>query len=105
VNFIIGASLGGDAELANAKEADYVGIGPLFATDTKDDAGKAIGIDGFKKLAALAGKPAVAVGGLSAERAAQVMAAGGAGVAVVNAIFKGDDPESAARSIADAIGM
>jgi len=104
-NFIIGASLGGDAELANAKEADYVGIGPLFATDTKDDAGKAIGIDGFRKLAALSGRPAVAVGGLSAERAAQVIAAGAVGVAVVNAIFRGDDPESAARSIAAAIGM
>jgi len=53
-SFIIGASLGGEAELANAKEADYVGIGPLFATDTKGDAGKAIGIAGFKKLAGLA---------------------------------------------------
>ena len=104
-SFIIGASLGGEAELANAKEADYVGIGPLFATDTKGDAGKAIGIAGFKKLAGLAGRPAVAVGGLSAESAAQVMAAGGAGVAVINAIFRGDDPESAARSIAAAIGM
>ena len=104
-NFIIGASLGGDAELANAKEADYVGIGPLFATDTKGDAGKAIGIEGFRKLAGLAGRPAVAVGGLSADRAAQVMAAGAAGVAMINAIFRGDDPESAARSIAAAIGM
>jgi thiamine-phosphate pyrophosphorylase len=104
-NFIIGASLGSDAELANAKDADYVGIGPLFTTDSKDDAGKAIGIDGFRKLAELAGKPAVAVGGLTAVRAAQVMAAGAAGVAVVNAIFKADDPESAARSIATAIGM
>jgi thiamine-phosphate pyrophosphorylase len=103
--FIIGASLGGEAELANAKEADYVGIGPLFATDTKGDAGKAIGIDGFRKFASLAGRPAVAVGGLTADRAAQVMAAGGAGVAVINAIFKGDDPETAARSIAAAIGM
>lgn len=103
--FIIGASLGAEAELANAKEADYVGIGPLFATDTKDDAGRAIGIDGFRKFAGLAGRPAVAVGGLTADRAAQVMAAGGAGVAVINAIFKGDDPESAARSIAAAIGM
>jgi thiamine-phosphate pyrophosphorylase len=103
--FIIGASLGAEAELANAKEADYVGIGPLFATDTKDDAGKAIGIDGFRKFAGLAGRPAVAVGGLTADRAAQVMAAGGAGVAVINAIFKGDDPEKAARSIAAAIGM
>ncbi len=103
--FIIGASLGGDAELANAKEADYVGIGPLFATDTKGDAGKAIGIDGFRKLAGLAGRPAVAVGGLTADRAAQVVAAGAAGVAVINAIFRGDDPETAARSIAAAIGM
>ncbi|MDP9279224.1 MAG: thiamine phosphate synthase [Gemmatimonadota bacterium] len=104
-SFIIGASLGGEAELANAKEADYVGIGPLFATDTKGDAGKAIGIEGFKRLAGLAGRPAVAVGGLSAESAAQVMAAGGAGVAVINAIFRGEDPERAARSIAAAIGM
>ena len=104
-SFIIGASLGGEAELANAKEADYVGIGPLFATDTKGDAGKAIGIEGFRKLAGLAGRPAVAVGGLSADRAAQVMAAGAAGVAMINAIFRGDDPESAARSIAAAIGM
>ena len=104
-DFIIGASLGGDAELANAKEADYVGIGPLFTTDSKGDAGKEIGIEGFRKLAALSGRPAIAVGGLSAERAAQVMAAGGAGVAVINAIFSSDDPERAARSIADAIGM
>jgi thiamine-phosphate pyrophosphorylase len=103
--FIIGASLGGNVELANAKDADYVGIGPLFTTDSKGDAGKAIGIDGFRKLAELSGLPAVAVGGLSADRAAQVMAAGAAGVAVVNAIFKSDDPERAARAIAAAIGM
>jgi thiamine-phosphate pyrophosphorylase len=103
--FIIGASLGGESELPNAKEADYVGIGPLFSTDTKGDAGKAIGIEGFKKLAGLVECPAVAVGGLTAERAAQVMAAGGAGVAVINAIFRGADPESSARLIAAAIGM
>jgi thiamine-phosphate pyrophosphorylase len=104
-NFIIGASLGGNAELANAKEADYVGIGPLFTTGSKGDAGKAIGIEGFRKLAELSGRPALAVGGLTAARAAQVMAAGAAGVAVINAIFKADDPERAARSISDAIGM
>jgi thiamine-phosphate pyrophosphorylase len=104
-NFIIGASLGGDAELANAKDADYVGIGPIFSTDTKGDAGKAIGIEGFRKLAGLAGRPAVAVGGVGADGAAQVMAAGAVGVAVITAIFSGDDPERAARSIAAAIGM
>jgi thiamine-phosphate pyrophosphorylase len=104
-DFIIGASLGGDAELANAKEADYVGIGPLFISDSKDDAGKAIGLDRFRKLAEVSGRPAIAVGGLTADRAAQVMAAGAAGVAVVNAIFRAGDPESAARAMAAAIGM
>jgi thiamine-phosphate pyrophosphorylase len=104
-SFIIGASLGSDAELANARDADYVGIGPLFTTDSKGDAGKAIGIEGFKRLAGLSSRPAIAVGGLTAASAAQVVAAGGAGVAVINAIFKADDPESAARLIAAAIGM
>jgi thiamine-phosphate pyrophosphorylase len=103
--FIIGASLGSETELANARDADYVGIGPLFTTGSKGDAGKTIGIEGFKKLAELSGRPAVAVGGLTGDRAAQVMAAGAAGIAVINAIFKADDPERAARAIASAIGM
>src|ERR1700675_3328445 len=47
-NFIIGASLGSDAELANAEGADYVGIGPVFGSDSKSDAGGAIGVDGFE---------------------------------------------------------
>lgn len=103
-DFIVGASLGSDAELANAKEADYVGIGPVYGSDSKSDAGSAIGVDGFKRLAALVARPAVAVGGITAARALQITVAGAAGVAVINAIFKTDDPESATRAIADAIG-
>jgi thiamine-phosphate pyrophosphorylase len=103
--FIIGASLGGDSELANAKAADYVGIGPVFATDSKNDAGNAIGVEGFKRLSNLAGLPAVAVGGIRPDTAAQITAAGAAGVAAINAIFKGPDSESAARGLAAAIGM
>jgi len=102
--FIIGASLGSDAELPNAKDADYVGVGPVFASDTKTDAGSAIGVEGFKKLAALVTHPAVAVGGIDAERALQITVHGAAGVAVINAIFNSDDPESATRAIAAAIG-
>ena len=101
--FIVGASLGSDAELPNAKLADYVGIGPIFGSDSKD-AGAAIGIDGFKRLAGLCDLPAVAVGGISAATAGQIVAAGATGIAVINAIFKGDDPESATRQLAGAIG-
>ncbi|HXQ77221.1 MAG TPA: thiamine phosphate synthase [Gemmatimonadaceae bacterium] len=102
--FIIGASLGSDAELLNAKNADYVGIGPVFASDSKNDAGTAIGVAGFEKLAALVPHPAVAVGGITADRALQITVHGAAGVAVINAIFSSDDPESATRAIAAAIG-
>jgi thiamine-phosphate pyrophosphorylase len=102
--FIIGASLGSDAELPNAKDADYVGIGPVFGSDSKSDAGAAIGVDGFKKLAALVTHPAVAVGGITADRALQITVNGAIGVAVINAIFKADDPETATREIAAAIG-
>ena len=103
-NFIIGASLGGDAELANAKVADYVGIGPVFGSESKSDAGGAIGVDGFERLAGLVEVPAVAVGGITADRALQITVHGAVGVAVINAIFRADDPERATRLIADAIG-
>jgi thiamine-phosphate pyrophosphorylase len=103
-NFIVGASLGSDAELLNAKDADYVGIGPVYGSDSKSDAGSAIGVAGFKRLASLVPHPAVAVGGITADRALQITVAGAAGVAVINAIFMSDDPETAARAIADAIG-
>ena len=103
-NFIVGASLGSDAELLNAKDADYVGIGPVYGSDSKSDAGSAIGVDGFKRLASLVAHPAVAVGGITADRALQITVAGAAGVAVINAIFMADDPETAARAIAAAIG-
>ena len=81
-NFIIGASLGSDAELANAKDADYVGIGPVYGSDSKSDAGSAIGVEGFKRLASLVAHPAVAVGGITADRALQITVAGAAGVAL-----------------------
>jgi len=102
--FIIGASLGSDAEVANARDADYVGIGPVYGSDSKSDAGDAIGVAGFKRLAALVPHPAVAVGGITADRALQITLEGAVGVAVINAIFRAPDPESATREIAAAIG-
>jgi len=103
-NFIIGASLGSDAELANASAADYVGIGPVFGSDSKGNAGSAIGVIGFERLAGLVRLPAIAVGGITADRALQIMVHGAAGVAVINSIFSSDDPERATREIAAAIG-
>jgi thiamine-phosphate pyrophosphorylase len=101
--FLIGASVGNDAEARRAAGADYVGIGPIYGSPSKLDAGDAIGIEGFERLARCAALPAVAIGGLTADTAAAVMAAGAAGVAVIAAIFGAPDPEAAARALRRAI--
>ncbi|MEP6691595.1 MAG: thiamine phosphate synthase [Gemmatimonadaceae bacterium] len=102
--FIIGASVGCDAETDGAAGADYVGIGPLFETVSKGDAGAAIGIDAFARLAARCALPAVAIGGVTEREAPAVMAAGAAGIAVIRAVFGSLDPEQAARAMRSAIG-
>ena len=102
--FIIGVSVGTDAEVTNTAGADYAGIGPFFATGSKSDAGTPIGPEGFSRLAALAGLPAVAVGGVTAENAAIPMAAGAEGIAVIGNVFGSSDPAAAARRLRSAIG-
>lgn len=101
--FIIGASVGCDAEVEGARDADYVGIGPVFATGSKADAGEAIGIAEVARLAARCALPAVAIGGIDASTAAAVMESGVRGVAVVRAVFSATDPREAARAIRSAI--
>ncbi len=97
--FIIGASVGSDAEAGKASAADYWGIGPWRDTATKGDAGTGLGTQGFQRLVALAkGKPCIAVGGVGPEDVPIVIAAGGGGVAVVSGILGVDDVEAAARA-------
>jgi thiamine-phosphate pyrophosphorylase len=102
--FIIGASVGSDGEIANARGADYVGIGPVFPTGTKGDAGDAIGAAEFSRLAVATGLPAVGIGGITARNAGSVIRAGGAGVAAVASVFGATDPRAAAAEILAATG-
>jgi thiamine-phosphate pyrophosphorylase len=101
--FIIGASVGNDGEVAYATGADYVGIGPFFATGSKDDAGAPIGPEGFSRLAQAVGLPAVAIGGVTAENAAVAIAAGAVGIASIAGVFGSRDPAAAARRLCSAI--
>ncbi|MGH7581041.1 MAG: thiamine phosphate synthase [Gemmatimonadales bacterium] len=96
--FIIGASVGSEDEAQASAEADYWGIGPWRTTDTKSDAGAALGVAGFRRLVRLGGgKPCIAIGAVRPEDAADVRAAGGVGVAVVSGILAEEDVESATR--------
>jgi thiamine-phosphate diphosphorylase len=102
---VVGASAGTPEEAAEAAGADYWGVGPLRATGTKRDAGEALGLPGFQRIVALAaGIPCIAVGGVRPEDVSQVLAAGGAGVAVVSGILAAEDVEAAARAYARALG-
>jgi thiamine-phosphate pyrophosphorylase len=98
--FVIGASVGSDAEAAAAVEADYWGIGPWRVTTTKADAGTGLGADGFARLTRLAqlagGKPCLAIGAVRPDDVPLVHRAGGAGVAVVSGILGNSDIREAA---------
>jgi len=102
--FIIGASVGNDEERNSSRGADYVGIGPVFGTASKKDAGSAIGIAEFKRLAVATGLPAVGIGGINASNARAVIDAGAAGIAAIASVMGAGDPLAAAREMASAIG-
>jgi thiamine-phosphate pyrophosphorylase len=95
--FIIGASVGSDAEIARGAAADYWGIGPLHVSTTKLDAGSALPLHGARAILAEAGsRPCVVIGGVTPEDVPETRAAGFAGVAVVSGILANDDVERAA---------
>ena len=103
--FVIGASVGSDAEIDNGRGADYWGIGPWRETGTKADAGPSLGPGGFAALAARSGGiPCVAIGGVRPEDAPEVARAGGVGLAVVSGILGSEDVESNARAYVAALG-
>lgn len=82
-----------------AGTVDYLGVGPVYPTATKTDAAPAIGLAGLRRATHACGLPCVAIGGIGVGNAADVMAAGAAGVAVVSAICSAADPEEEARRL------
>jgi thiamine-phosphate pyrophosphorylase len=98
---IVGLSVGSesDAREAAAQDVDYVGIGPVYATATKPDAGAALGVETTARLARLSGRRAVAIGGIDASNAAPLYAAGLEGVAIISAICAAGDPARATRQL------
>jgi len=99
---LVGLSAGTAEEAArvDCALADYVGIGSVYPTATKPDAGPAIGVAGLQAVHKLLPLPAVAIGGIGLGNAAEVMAGSTVeGIAVVSAICGASDPEAAARGL------
>lgn len=97
---IVGLSTHCEADViqAMAGGADYIGFGPIFQTGSKRDHEPVVGIDGLKRIRRLTQLPVFAIGGITADRIAPVLAAGADGVAVISAIIGAPDVGSAVRS-------
>ena len=87
------------ADAAGPLDADYLGVSPIFPTPTKTDTAAAWGIEGLAALRKASRHVLVAIGGINATNAAEVMNAGADGIAVVSAICEARDPEEAARRL------
>lgn len=74
-----------EAIAAEREGAAYVGVGPVWETPTKPDAGPALGLEGLRAIASGVRIPAIAIGGIDAGNAARCVEAGADGVAVVRA--------------------
>lgn len=101
-SFLVGYSTD-DPELARRAQDDgasYIGCGAVFGTTTKRDLGdERIGLDRLHLVAKAVDIPVIAIGGITAENAALVRAAGAAGVAVAGAIMAAADPAAATRAL------
>ena len=86
----------------DAAEADYIGVGPVFATPTKEGRA-AVGLDLVRYAAERARVPWFAIGGIDASNVRDVVAAGASRVAVVRAIGDASDPERAAAELRGAL--
>jgi thiamine-phosphate pyrophosphorylase len=88
-----------EARIARDMGADYLGVGAIYGTATKSDAGAPIGPAAIGAIKAAVNLPVVGIGGIGPANAAEVIAAGADGVAVVSAVVSAADPEAAARAL------
>src|SRR3974390_3085927 len=90
----IGVSTHDEAQFQAAirTSADYVAVGPVFATKTKENPDPVVGLEFIRRVRGLTTKPIVAIGGITLERAAKVIEAGADSVAGISDILRAENP-------------
>ena len=87
---------------AEAAGADYLGVGAVFTTSTKQDAGE-VSIDTLKAICEAVNIPVVAIGGINKDNIMQLAGSGIAGVALVSAIFASKDIQRECRELRERV--
>ncbi len=102
----IGVSTHNEAQFRAAAQtsADYIAVGPIFGTTTKENPDPVVGTELIRTVRALTKKPIVAIGGITLERAVEVIAAGADSVAVINDILRAEDPAQRAGQFIRRLG-
>jgi thiamine-phosphate pyrophosphorylase len=95
----IGYSTHNEAQLraGDAEPVDYLALGPLFGTTSKENADPAIGVAELARLRPLSSKPLVAIGGITRKNAAEAFEAGADSVAIISDFLAGDWRQSIAE--------
>jgi len=88
-----------DVRQSAALPVDYLGVSPVFSTPTKTDTKDPWGLEGLAVVRAATRLPLVAIGGIHAGNAREVLRAGADGLAVVSALCAADDPRAAAATL------
>jgi len=102
---IVGVSTHDAAQIEQAAPtaATYIAVGPIYGTSTKDTGYTARGVD-LIRIAARTGRPIVAIGGITLERAPEVTAAGASSAAVISELLR-EDPETMVRRFRERLGQ
>lgn len=97
---ILGISAGTVEEAIAAEKAgaDYIGVGAVFTTSTKENA-RNMSMESLKEIVDSVSIPVVAIGGISSENIMELSGSGVDGVAVVSAIFAAEDPGQATKEL------
>lgn len=88
-----------DVQRSTALPLDYLGVSPIFATPTKTDTPTPWGLDGLQRVRSATLLPLVAIGGIHAGNARDVLSAGADGLAVVSALCAAPNPRAAAAGL------
>jgi len=89
---------------AAASSADYIAVGPIFSTGTKSNPDPVVGTEFIREVRLLTDKPIVAIGGITLERAPEIIESGADSVAVISDILCAPEPGKRARQYIDLLG-